>query len=243
MSEERFPPIPPLLPPRPSTHRPQSYAGHRKSTDDGQDAWLITYADLITQLMCFFVIIVMISNPDPGKLGQVAKSLASGFVPNMVETPYAGFYKATETWIESQGVAADAAVSYTTRGVVVDLGADILFERGNAIPGPETKARLKALAEDLKKLPLERSRITVEGHTDDSPPAALYASSWELSAARAGTVARLLQEDGLPPDRIQTMAYGAFKPLVPNRDADTHAIEANQRKNRRVLIRVEKSLD
>ncbi len=223
--------------------KPQSFGARHRKEGENQDAWLITYADLITQLMCFFVILVMISNPNPQKLGEVAKSLASGFVPDMVETPYAGLFKATESWIETQGVAADAAVSYSTRGVVIDLSGDLLFGPGNALPSPEAKARLTAFAERMKALPMDHTRFLIEGHTDDTPPAGLYPSSWELSAARAATVARLLAEAGLPPERIQTQAYGAFKPLLPNLDADKHPIDANRKKNNRVIVRVEKSYD
>lgn len=230
---------------RPSrASKPQRF-GARSGQGEGEDqsAWLITYADLITQLMCFFVLMAMVSNPNPQKLGEVAKSLASGFVPDMVETPYAGMYKATESWIETQGIVADAAVSYSTRGVVIDLSGDLLFAHGNALPGLEAKAKLAALAEDIKRLPLDHTRVTVEGHTDDTAPAAIYASSWELSAARAAVVARILAESGVPPERIHAQAYGAFKPLLPNKDADTQPIEANRKKNNRVMVRVEKVFD
>lgn len=229
------------LPPRGG--KPQPFGKRGGGEGEDQSAWLITYADLITQLMCFFVLMAMVSNPNPEKLGEVARSLASGFIPDMVETPYAGMYKATESWIETQGIVADAAVSYSTRGVVIDLSGDLLFDRSSALPSTEAKARLAALAEDIKKLPLDHTRISVEGHTDDTPPASLYASSWELSAARAATVARILTESGVPPERIQTQAFGAFKPLLPNKDSDTHPIEANRKKNNRVIVRVEKTYD
>ena len=240
--------MPPLLPPpqAPERHKLRLSKRERKKLsrgDDGQDAWLITYADLITQLMCFFVILMMISKPEVGKMTDVAKAFASGFIPNMVETPYAGFYSATEQWIEGQGMQVDASVEYSNRGVALDFSGDALFGVNSATPTPDTVKRVKEFVAMLQaqKINMKRTKLIVEGYSDDAPTTgSSYASGWELSAARAASIVRLLAENQIPPDRMQIVAYGATHPKVANRDAANQPIPDNQKRNRRVVVRVER---
>jgi chemotaxis protein MotB len=213
----------------------------RPKDDDDQDSWLITYADLITQLMCFFVLLLMVSDPQTEKFESATKALASGFMPTMVETPYAELYKATDYWVNSEGIAVQAAVDYSNRGVTIDIAGDALYAPNSANPTPEAVSRIARLAPALKDLPWKRTQVVVEGHSDDTPTTgSAYASAWELSAARAGGVARLLEAGGVPGDRMQIRAFGETRPVVKNRDGQDHAIAENQAKNRRVIIRIER---
>jgi chemotaxis protein MotB len=218
--------------------------GGAKNVGDRQDAWLITYADLITQLMCFFVMVLMVSEPKMDRLGDIASALGGGFVPTKIESPYTAFYDSTETWITQQGLEVEAAVEYSARGVVVDLGTDYLFEKGSAVLTPDTRIQLAAWAERMKALPWEHTTVSVVGYTDDialeagSP----YRNAWELSAARAAAVVALLAENGLPKKHLQIVAYGDARPVVPNRTEGGAAILSNQARNRRVLLRVERNV-
>ena len=210
-----------------------------KSQDDSQDAWLMTYADLITQLMCFFVLLLIVSDPHPEKMGEVLDGLASGFVPDTISTPYEGFYKSTENWIEAEGMAVDAAVERIPHGVAVDLSGDLLFAPGSAAPNPAMRQKLALWSQTLKLLPQKQLHITISGYTDDGSPGA-FGSLWELSAARAATLAKLLVGFGLPPETLVVEAYGATHARVPNRDEGNHPIPENQAKNRRVVVKVER---
>ena len=86
-------------------------------------------------------------------------------------------------------------------------------------------------------------RVTVEGHTDDSPIySKSFPSNWELSSIRAGTVVRLLESKGLPRADLRPVGLADTEPVVPNRDGSGTPIPENQAANRRILIRIQKQL-
>ena len=114
--------------------------------------------------------------------------------------------------------------------VEVQIGADMLFASGMADPSPAAVAVLQRLAEALKPWP---NAIRVEGHTDDVQiHGGAFRSNWELSGARAGSVARLLAEHGIAPTRVQLAGFGEFRPLQPNTTSE------GRNANRRVVLLV-----
>ena len=114
--------------------------------------------------------------------------------------------------------------------VVVQIGADMLFASGMADPSPAALAVLQRLAEALRPWP---NAIRVEGHTDDVQiRGGAFRSNWELSGARAGSVARLLAEHGIDPKRVQLAGFGEFRPLQPNSTPE------GRNANRRVVLLV-----
>ncbi len=114
-------------------------------------------------------------------------------------------------------------------GVVVNLGAQILFEIGDARLLPDGRQTLASIAEVLNQYP--DRELLVEGHTCDLPIREAYPSNWELSAHRALEVLKYLAyAQDVERDRIAAVAYGQFRPLKPNTS------DANRRLNRRVEI-------
>jgi chemotaxis protein MotB len=114
--------------------------------------------------------------------------------------------------------------------VEVQIGADVLFASGAAEPAPSAVAILQRLSEALRPWP---NAVRIEGHTDDVQiKGGAFRSNWELSAARAGSVVRLLTEQGIDPQRLQLVGYGEYKPLQPN------ATPAGRNANRRVVLLV-----
>jgi chemotaxis protein MotB len=109
----------------------------------------------------------------------------------------------------------------------------IVYESGSLEISSEGKKLLLTLAETLRKDPSHQ--IVVEGHTDNLPLSGplrkLYPTNWELSAARAATVARFLQwEGGLDPKQLSIRAFSFYRPIASN---DT---EEGRRQNRRIEI-------
>jgi len=112
--------------------------------------------------------------------------------------------------------------------VEVELRTDILFPSGSAQPAPGAVAVLERLAQVLAPLP---NAVRVEGYTDNVPirTSAFY-SNWELSAARAGSVVRVLAGQGLDPKRLAVVGYGEQRPAQSN---DT---PEGRNANRRVVV-------
>jgi chemotaxis protein MotB len=121
-------------------------------------------------------------------------------------------------------------VSVYRRGdwLEVEIKSDMLFASGSAQPRPEAIAAVTRVAEVLRDAP---NMIRVEGHTDDRPIATLaYPSNWELSAARAASIARVLIERGLAPGRLTVVGYGEHQPIADNLS------ESGRDANRRVVL-------
>lgn len=123
------------------------------------------------------------------------------------------------------------------RGETVDvLSADVFFESGSAELAPEGLDRLKEVGTRLQHAYAGRT-IRIEGYTDSNPIRGrlkeTYPSNWELSAARAASVARHLQWTyDIAPERLEVVGYGPYQPIASN---DT---EEGRRMNRRVRIAV-----
>lgn len=129
-----------------------------------------------------------------------------------------------------QTLVEDGQVQVTrgARGIAIEINAAVLFDPANADLKPASHEALRALAKTLSKVvePLQ-----IEGHSDDAPIATkAFRSNWELSAARAASVARFLIDAGVAPNRIGVAGYAEYRPLTANADA------ASRARNRRVTI-------
>jgi len=110
----------------------------------------------------------------------------------------------------------------------VEIKSDMLFASGSAAPRPEAVAAVTRVAQVLREAP---NLIRIEGHTDNVPIAtALFPSNWELSAARAASIARVLVGSGVAPGRLTVVGYGEFQPVADN------VSEGGRNANRRVVL-------
>lgn len=114
--------------------------------------------------------------------------------------------------------------------MVVKMKDKILFSSGSVKINPEGQAALVKVAEALKDV--SGKLIRVEGHTDDVPtdPKGPFPSNWELSTTRSLAVVKLLQEKGVPADRLSAAGYGEFQPISSNRTPQGKSL------NRRIEI-------
>ncbi len=180
--------------------------------------WLVNYADLMTELVCFFVILYALSaalnkNMQQAK-SDIDKMMKKGQMAGSVAIDKDGL----KITIEEQGKAS-------------------FFGTGDAEPTREIDDKMAKIVPVLRKLAADHE-ILVEGHTDGQPiHNAYFDSNWELSTARATSVARLLIEKyGLPADHMGAVGYGDTRPIAPNDN------DADRAKNRRVVIFVKSGM-
>ena len=132
--------------------------------------------------------------------------------------------------------AGTLAVEVRKGKMLVKLGEAILFDPGQATLKSDGQRALRQVALALKEIP-ERDFL-VAGHTDNKPiKSSPYASNWELSTARAVTVVRFLQSEGLDPRRLAAAGYSEFDEL-----ADNDTVE-NRAANRRIEVVVMPRID
>ncbi len=175
-------------------------------------AWLVNYADLMTELVCFFVILYALS----AALNKNVQKAASDVKDMMDKGKMKG-----EVTVDKDGLKIS----------IEEQGGIPFFGSGAAEPTAEMDAKLALLVPNLRRLGADHE-ILVEGHTDDQPIHNMYFdSNWELSTARATSVARLLIEKyGIPAGHLGAVGYGDARPVVPNATPEGRA------KNRRVVF-------
>ncbi len=144
-----------------------------------------------------------------------------------------GTYDGLVEELQDEVAAGRIEIERLREGVNVKLSQEILFPTGSAQVSPEGRDVLRRVADRLQG---ERQWIEVHGHTDDrvihGRLARRYPSNWELGAARASAVVRLLEGKGVPPARLRGVSYGPNRPIAPNDSA------AGRARNRRIEIRL-----
>jgi chemotaxis protein MotB len=232
------------------------------------ERWLVSYADFVTLLFAFFVVMYAVSSVNEGKYRVLSDALTSAFgkvpdrhrvagpvdpVPQYIAPRAQNRKKAklfAETAKERDRLAVltqsmltalsplvsqgKVTVTWSARGVSLELNANALFKQGKATLEPDAVAALSALVPVLRDDP---HAVEVAGHTDDVPISSVeFPSNWELSAARAASVIRLLADGGLPPGRFTAVGHGANLPVETNETPEGRA------RNRRVDITILSSL-
>ncbi|MCA5895124.1 flagellar motor protein MotB [Isoptericola sp. NEAU-Y5] len=226
--------------------------GHDSS---GSGRWMVSYMDMVTVLMCLFIILFAISSVDQGKYQELKSSLAAGFgtVPDadVVEaqvTIPAEEEPETDTELEravaevadltalrdamardlaDRGMSDDVRFEIDERGLTVRLvSADTFFSSSSADLTSDARKVLKVVGPTLKPTPYE---IRVEGHADEiALHHSFYPTNWELSAARATAVLRhLVSMRVTDAEKIAAVGFGSARPLAEGRDAKSLA--ANRR--------------
>lgn len=204
-----------------------------------EEDWLTTYADTVTLLMCFFVMLVAMSKIDVSKYEQVMQGIQNEMGQKEFESPTRLLKVDVEDVVYAMGADQFMTVGTDDRGVVIELASSAFYKPGSADIRAEAIPLLQKMTQALKAPRYRAYTIAIEGHTDDDPiNTVVFPSNWELSAARATRVARFMIEQGVNPVRLQATGFAETRPKVPNRDAKGVAIPENQAVNRRVIIRV-----
>jgi len=197
-----------------------------ETVEEGLPGWFGTFADMMTLLFAFFVLLAAISTIDPVKLQNMADSMGKSVGTKQKLDNQAmslgDIHKAATKMIEEMAAdpeTGEKPVEVTTspKGVTIGISSDISFESGSAT----TKSGfLEILKKIVPTIDESYNMIAVEGHTDSDPlPKALIAkfpSNWELSGARAAAVVRLLIDLKVDPVRLQAVGYGEFVPRDRN---------------------------
>ena len=211
--------------------------------NDSHERWLVSYADFMTLLFAFFVVMYAISSVNEGKYRVLGHAIGTALGVSGSRAALSGdalLARHRERMSELARtlgaalapLAAEGQVRLVqnARGLTVDIGAGALFAPGQAALREEARAVLVAVAKVLRegKEPLE-----VEGHTDDTPiNSTAFPSNWELSVTRASTVVRILVEQEVAPARLAAIGYGEYRPVESNDTPEGRA------RNRRVSLTV-----
>ncbi len=202
--------------------------------DEGLPGWFGTFADMMTLLFAFFVLLAAISTIDPVKLQEMADAMGKSVGSKIKKTSQAmslsDVKKAVKKMVKEmkdESETGETPVDVTTgpKGVTIGISSDISFASGSAVAKPQIIGILKKIVPTIKN---SYFRVAIEGHTDNEPlPEALqkkYPTNWELSSARASAVVRELIKLGVNPVRLEAVGYGEYVP----RDKGSHELITNE---------------
>jgi len=228
------------------------------AAEEGSPAWMATFADLMSLLLTFFVLILSFANMDVIKFSAAVDSLRDAFgttdalqtfdgsptltpidlhaagLPRVVALDdcdqgrtTAGLRREIETLVRRLDLQNLVEIDQADGGVVVRIVGQLLFDPGSVRLRPESFVLLDEIAELVRAVP---DRVSIEGHTDDTPVVGdEVPSNWHLSTGRAISVLDYLASvRNVEPRRLSVSGYGSMRPLVPNDSAE------NRERNRRV---------
>jgi chemotaxis protein MotB len=216
----------------------------KKHTEENTEAWLMSYADMITLLLCFFIIFVSTSEPKEDKLAAATRGMKARFGMVDLSTPFDGALRVVQGVIEENKAFKALAVQKTERGLIIELSADAFFIDNTAEFVPEKMPMLEDVVDSFKDAGFQSYDVVIEGHTDDRPMSenTTFPTPWEFSAARAARMARLFEARGIDTKRLQVAAFGGVHPKVPNATSTGEVIPQNRERNRRIVISLERKL-
>lgn len=233
-------------------------AKEKKEPEKPSTAWQGTYGDMITLMLCFFVMLYNPSEVDVTQLATITQSLQM----NETESVNGGMSLSTGKLSDlgntinslpaiekgrSLGLAKKKAVSLFApdiksnkititsdeRGLVISLAADNFFAEGSAdLNIEETRDSLLRLSDFFKDPELKNRKFRIEGHTDNTPVQenSKFLSNWELSSARSMNVLHYLADYGVDENRFSVAGYADTQPKFSNDTPEGRAY------NRRVDI-------
>jgi len=221
-----------------------------KKPPAGAPMWMVTFSDMVTLLLTFFVLLLSMANMDQIKFNKAADSLAGAFgvlgsadktevtQPKVVSfSPVnddftSQVYRRLKTKLRELKLNKKVKLVKDRGAVVLRIDESILFASGQQELNREAYPVLRKVAELVRPLPLN---LKVEGHTDDRGD---ELANWDLSVGRAVSVLRFLAANQLISlSRMSATGYGSQKPLFPNNSDRERAL------NRRVEFVLESQGD
>jgi len=224
--------------------------------EDGNNSgdWIVTYSDLVTLLLCFFVLLFSFSEIDAMKFEAIVRSfqgslgvLDSGksidddqFINQAMQNnklfkqqdeaeSMERLYQQLDSYIQNNNLDSTVVLGIEERGLIIRFTDQVIFDSGKAKIKDEALEIMTGIGEILKQ---SNKYIRVEGHTDNVPiNTSKYPSNWELSTARAVNVVKFFIEDTkIHPGRLSAAGYGEYHPIAANDNSE------NRKKNRRVDV-------
>ena len=223
-------------------------ARKKKEECKGLPGWLISFGDLMSLLLTFFILLFSMGTISLEKFHMVIKGITESLGGRKVfqeekvlnnqnvEIEFKNMYPKVkkrqrlekklhelEKQLKKKGIESEVE----GHGSILRFRVNVskIFPPGSEVPTPEAQKYLKMICENLKDTGFP---LTIEGHTDNTPVKGKFKNNLELSAARALYILKLFKQCGYDESLLSAKGYGEYRPLVPN------TTPQNREKNRRV---------
>lgn len=235
--------------------------GGEPPAEEGLPLWMATFADLVTLLLCFFVLLLSFAQQDANKFKTLAGSVKNAF-GIQVKRPTANFaafspakfersdvklkkedqmilgmlLEIKSYMLEDPSLKKVATVTADNKGLILRIPVTNFFAPGSATLNPESEKLLDGAINILKQ---HTVNMVVRGHTSNTiEETNAYPTNWELSSARAAALLRaIMSRSELPASRLKAVGYADSRPLLPN------TTEENKKLNNRMEFYIHRPQD
>lgn len=210
------------------------------------EGWLLSYADLITNLLIFFAMLLAAAEISRSRMQQIAESMSGIEQPESLSA----IQEQIEARIAEEGLQDLIRTELTDDGLKLSLNSGLVFDSGSAVIRGEQEDIVDSMLMTLVPYS-DKYAFAVEGHTDSTPMAASYTngngnggvassytySNWELSTDRANAVRSRLEAVGVEEGRVRVEGYADTVGL-PDEDLEGLSEEEQLARHRRVVVRI-----
>lgn len=207
--------------------------------EDDSGAWLTSYADLMTLIACFFILMMAFANYDPVGFTRKTKEVAKHFSGKALNKDESQIDQLVKELQGHPDISEKAKIAIVDDGINIVFKSNHLFEEGQSSLKGESLSSLDIMV-DLIYQKNPDYRVMIEGHAANIklPEKSRFKTHWELSSARAASIVKRFEDYGFNKDSLVAIGYGASRPVAPNQDAQGRDIEENIILNRRAVIKV-----
>lgn len=198
------------------------------------EGWLLSYADLITNLLIFFAMMLAAAEINKTRMQQIAEKISGVEQPESLSS----IQDKIEKQIEKEGLQETIRTDLTDEGLRLSLDSGMVFDSGRAEIRTEQEEVLDRMLQTLVPY-ADKYGFAVEGHTDSTPIGltSVYPSNWELSTGRANAVRSHLELVGVDRERIRVEGYADTVPL-PEDSLQGLSLDERLARHRRVVVRI-----
>lgn len=213
------------------------------STGDDDSGWLVSYADMMTLIACFFILMMAFANYDPVAFNKKAKDLSTSFQKGKYKSSEIKLSELTEEISKHPELEKNSKISIVDNELIISFSSSILFPDGGINLSQSSIKSLDTMI-DIIRTKDPNYRIMIEGHTDSEEISSnpIIEGPWELGAMRAAKVLSRFEYFGFPPNSLAATTKGDSEPLISKEELAQLKKKAKDKiflnPNRRVMIKV-----
>jgi chemotaxis protein MotB len=206
--------------------------------------WLLSYADMMTLIACFFILMMAFANYDPVGFTKKTVEVSKHFNKDKYKSSETKLKILHEEIAKHPELVKKFKVSIKNDQLFIKISGSTLFKKGEYELTETAKLKIDALI-DLIKNKDANYKIITEGHTDNIQPQinSPFSSNWGLSSARASSIIQRFEYFGFDPLHLAPLGMSDTQPLLPNENDNGEPLPQNQSINNRVIIKVIQNLD
>jgi chemotaxis protein MotB len=212
--------------------------------EDSGEGWLVSYADMMTLIACFFILMTAFANYDPVGFDKKAKEFSKAFNKGKFKSSEIKLTEISEEISRHPNLPKNTKITVNGSQLVITFSGTVLFQEGATEIDSEALGNLDTII-DIIRSKNENYKVVIEGHSDpyEYKKAKAAKDPWELAAIRSAKIASRFSYFGFDPKKLVASSKGDSSPALPVLNTKGKIDYENLKSNRRVVINVIKSLE